>query len=42
MTEVENCFKCGQIPDDILMLSCNHDLCLFCAAAVFVVQSKCT
>lgn len=33
--EPEKCAKCGQYPEDILMLSCNHDLCLNCAAVVF-------
>jgi len=28
----ENCAKCGCLPEDILMLTCNHDLCLSCAS----------
>jgi len=30
--QAENCAKCGCLPDDILTLTCNHDLCLPCAA----------
>jgi hypothetical protein len=26
------CAKCGRHPDDILILSCDHNLCLLCAA----------
>ena len=28
----EYCAKCNTYPEDILMLTCNHDLCLICAA----------
>ena len=28
----ETCAKCGSLPEDILMLTCNHDLCLPCSA----------
>ena len=31
----EKCSICHSIPEDILMLSCNHDLCLNCAAEKF-------
>ena len=31
----EKCSICHSIPEDILMLSCNHDLCLKCAAEKF-------
>lgn len=31
----EKCSKCGNFPEDILMLACSHDLCLLCAAKVF-------
>lgn len=31
-TQAENCAKCGSLPDDILTLTCNHDLCLPCSA----------
>ena len=27
-----NCAKCGQLPEDILILTCDHNLCLICAA----------
>lgn len=30
--QAENCAKCGCLPDDILTLTCNHDLCLTCAS----------
>ncbi len=30
--EPQTCTKCGTLPEDILMLACNHDLCLNCAA----------
>ena len=26
------CKKCNNLPEDILMLACSHDLCLNCAA----------
>ena len=26
------CAKCGSVPDDILILTCDHNLCLECAA----------
>jgi hypothetical protein len=28
----QHCIKCKKLPEDILMLSCSHDLCLDCAA----------
>lgn len=31
----EKCAKCEEFPEDILMLACNHDLCLLCAAHAF-------
>jgi len=31
--EATFCAKCGCCPDDILILTCNHNLCLKCAAA---------
>ena len=31
-SQPENCAKCGSLPEDILMLTCNHDLCLVCSA----------
>jgi len=30
--EVYTCVKCGKTPDDILILNCNHNICLDCAA----------
>jgi hypothetical protein len=30
--EPQACTKCGYTPEDILMLSCGHDLCLHCAS----------
>ena len=27
------CAKCGNAPDDVLILTCDHNLCLNCAAA---------
>lgn len=26
------CAKCGENPEDVLILTCGHDLCLDCAA----------
>jgi hypothetical protein len=26
------CQECGKVPDEILILNCNHNLCLNCAA----------
>jgi hypothetical protein len=43
-SQAEKCALCNNYPgtstidklkDDILMLACNHDLCLNCAAKVF-------
>lgn len=28
-----NCSRCGTLPDDILVLTCDHNLCLPCSAA---------
>ncbi|EAR90990.2 B-box zinc finger protein (macronuclear) [Tetrahymena thermophila SB210] len=36
---IQKCTNCKQIPDDILMLSCDHDLCLNCAAIIFVSEN---
>lgn len=33
--QLEFCGRCRQYPENILMLSCSHDLCLDCAAQVF-------
>ena len=27
-----SCAKCGTTPDDVLILTCDHNLCLICAA----------
>jgi hypothetical protein len=40
MNSLEKCFACDTIPDDILMLACNHDLCLKCAANSFANQNQ--
>lgn len=32
------CSNCGNLPQDILMLACNHDLCLDCSANIFCAQ----
>jgi len=42
LDQPENCAKCGTLPEDILMLTCNHDLCLTCSARNFQreVQKK--
>jgi hypothetical protein len=34
------CAKCKDFPEDILMLSCSHDLCLPCAAQRFGVEYR--
>jgi hypothetical protein len=31
-SEVVLCAKCEDNPDDILILTCEHNLCLICAA----------
>ena len=31
----EQCSICGKFPEDILILSCRHNLCLSCAAKIF-------
>ncbi|CAD8095977.1 unnamed protein product [Paramecium sonneborni] len=38
MMNVSKCSKCLKVPDDILMLTCSHDLCLICAARSFSQQ----
>ncbi|CAD8096776.1 unnamed protein product [Paramecium sonneborni] len=38
MINVSKCSKCSKVPDDILMLTCAHDLCLDCAAKSFSNQ----
>lgn len=34
------CTKCGCMPEDILMLACNHDLCLNCASDRLAFEMK--
>jgi len=31
--EVITCAKCGATPEDVLILTCDHNLCIPCAAA---------
>ncbi|CAD8054725.1 unnamed protein product [Paramecium primaurelia] len=38
MMNISKCSYCQKVPDDILMLTCNHDLCLDCAAKSFSTQ----
>jgi hypothetical protein len=40
MDEPQPCSKCKKVPEDILMLSCSHDLCLQCAAERLGVELK--
>lgn len=40
MDEPQPCSRCKKIPEDILMLSCTHDLCLQCAAERLSVELK--
>jgi len=35
-----SCYKCGRIPDEILILNCNHNLCLSDAAKRIELTSK--
>lgn len=39
MDEPVPCSKCREIPYDILMLNCNHNLCVKCAADRIQTQS---
>ncbi len=32
MEQPQPCTKCHNLPEDILMLACSHDLCLNCAS----------
>lgn len=34
----EICFSCKKMSDQMLMLSCIHDLCINCAASAFAEQ----
>lgn len=40
ISEPQSCYKCNDLPEDILMLACNHDLCLECAAKRLSLESK--
>lgn len=40
MEQAQPCSKCQKVPEDILMLSCTHDLCLNCAAERLNVEMK--
>lgn len=31
MDDLVNCAKCQSIPYDVLMMNCNHNLCVKCA-----------
>ena len=30
--EAVSCAKCGEMPNDVLILTCDHNLCLRCAS----------
>lgn len=30
--EAVSCAKCGEFPNDVLILTCDHNLCLMCAS----------
>lgn len=30
--EAVACAKCGELPNDVLILTCDHNLCLSCAS----------
>lgn len=36
----ESCAQCGVFPEDILMLTCNHDLCLICSARLLIKEES--
>ena len=40
MDQPQPCTKCKQLPEDILMLACSHDLCLDCAADRLAFEMK--
>lgn len=40
IAEPQSCYKCSDLPEDILMLACSHDLCLDCAAERLSLESK--
>ena len=39
-SEVVLCAKCEDNPDDILILTCEHNLCLICAAKNLIAQEQ--
>lgn len=36
----QTCTKCNNLPEDILMLACSHDLCLNCASDRLAFELK--
>ena len=36
----QTCTKCNNLPEDILMLACSHDLCLNCASDRLAFEMK--
>lgn len=40
MDQAEHCAKCGSLPDDILTLTCCHDLCLSCASKNLIREMR--
>lgn len=36
----QSCTKCNNLPEDILMLACSHDLCLNCASDRLAFEMK--
>lgn len=36
----QSCSQCNEMPEDILMLACSHDLCLNCAADRLAFEMK--
>ena len=38
--EAVACAKCGQLPNDVLILTCDHNLCLKCASANLKAQNE--
>lgn len=35
-----SCAKCGELPNDVLILTCDHNLCLKCASFNLLQQNK--
>ena len=40
MDQPQPCTKCKNLPEDILMLACGHDLCLDCASDRLAFEMK--